>query len=296
MRTRLALSLTVALAIAGSARESSACAVCGAGDPTLTLMGSERAFQGRARAAADLRVGSARLRSNGVDYEVDEARLDLAAAYAPTPTLLLSLSAPLLYRSILGRDGSTKAAVLGDLELRARAFVWDKKLGPFRHQFAAHAGVKLPTAPDQSDASGASLPPDLQPGSGAISPLVGVFYSVRRDVVSFATSATLYLPFAVREGPHASDSFRTTAWLQVQARPFLATRLGFNTRTDSTAEDKDGLAPSSGGFVGYVASELVVSPKTDLLLTVGAHFPAVQVLRGTHREGTVASLGVTLDL
>lgn len=287
------------MATLASAGEARACAVCGAGDPTLTLMGSERPFANRLRFGADLRVGGARVGTESGEYDVHEARLDLVGAWAPTPKLVLSLTAPLLRREVVPRRASSSAAfVPGDFELRVRAVIWAARAGGFRHALAGHAGVKLPTSPVQSDASGVALPPDLQPGMGAIAPLAGLGWSATRGITTLSAAATLYLPYAVRTGPHASDSFRASAGLQIQPITTIATRFAFDARVDSTGESEGRLAPSSGGFVGYVTTEALVSPLAsgDLLFTIGGHFPAVQALRGDHHEGSVFSAGVVLDL
>jgi hypothetical protein len=291
----------LACALLAAPRGARACAVCGAGDPTLTLMGADRPFAGRLRIAADLRVGSARVGALGGaagEIEIVEQRLDLAAAYAPLPSLFVSLSFPMLRRqATLLRDASTTTTgTPGDLELRARYVAWSGYAGGVRHQLAIHGGLKLPTAPVQRDASGATLPAEIQPGTGAISPLAGAFYGVSSGPWSFSTSVTLYLPFQVRQGPHATDSLRTTSGLQLQPLRALAGRLGFDTRLDSTAEANGQLDPDSGGFIGYVAAEIIWSPVTDVLLVAGARFPAVQALHGAHHESTVFSAGVTYDL
>ena len=75
----------------------------------------------------------------------------------------------------------------------------------------------------------------------------------------------------------------------------FAARLGIDTRLDGTASADDKPDPSSGGFVGYLSPQLVVSPATDLLVQVGAHFPVVQALRGFHREGAILAVGATYD-
>jgi hypothetical protein len=104
-----------------------------------------------------------------------------------------------------------------------------------------------------------------------------------------------YLPFAVRDKAHAGDSFRTTGVLQIEATPRFAARLGASTRIESTGEDRGSVDPNSGGFVGYVSTELVATPFTGLHVTTGAYFPVIQLLRGAHRETAIGSAGLTCD-
>jgi hypothetical protein len=285
------------LAVALGPRPAAACAVCGAGDPTLTVMGTEKPFVGRLRLAADVKIGSLQVGTPGVD-EVDltEERFELAVAYAPRPTLFLSLALPVLHRDAFFRDGARVAFTgLGDVELRVKQFVWSGARGPYRHQAAIQGGLKLPTARVEGDAAGAALAAALQPGTGAITPFLGVFYGLSQGPWSLYASASLYLPFAVRAGPHATESFRTSASAQRQVGRRFAARLGIDTRLDGTAAADDKPDPNSGGFVGYLSPQLVVSPATDLILLVGAHFPLVQALQGFHREGAILSLGATYD-
>ena len=57
----------------------------------------------------------------------------------------------MLHRDSRSVGGASSAAFgLGDLELRAKQFVWSARRGSFQHQAAIQGGLKLPTAPVQS--------------------------------------------------------------------------------------------------------------------------------------------------
>jgi hypothetical protein len=229
---------------------------------------------------------------------VTEERFDLGVAYAPLPTLFLSLSLPFLRREATTLDLHHESAValgLGDVELRAKHFIWDARKGQYRHQIALQGGLKLPTAPVQRDAYGATLPADLQPGAGAITPTLGAAYALSHGPWSLYASASFYLPFVVREGPHSSDSLRAAVTGQRQLGRAVATRVGFSTRLDAAGEVNGQPDPSSGGLMGFVSTELVLSPVTDWVFLAGGYFPAVQALRGGHREGSILALGATYD-
>ena len=271
--------------------------MCGCGDPTLTVMGDEKPFGGRVRAAAELRIGRTRVGEPGVDEIVlTEERLELAVAYAPTRSLFLVLAVPVLYRQAAFHDGArSRFFTIGDVEARIKQFVWSVRRGPFQHQVALQGGLKAPSAPVQNDDHGAPLPAALQPGLGAVAPSAGLFYGLGNGPWSFYTSATVYMPFAVRSSAHASDSFRTSASLQRQVgRPFAA-RIGLDTRLDGSGAVQGKTDPDSGGFVAYLSPALVVSPVNDLLLAAGAHVPFAQALRGYHHEDTIGTLSVTYD-
>ncbi|MFO0757220.1 MAG: hypothetical protein U0359_12065 [Byssovorax sp.] len=296
-----ALSFTVLAAVALAAltpAPARACAVCGAGDPTLTVAGTERPFDGRFRVSGLVRLGSVRSGAPGVDEaSIAERRLDLGLAYAPIRTLFLSLALPALQRDALFQRGERRSYLsLGDIELRAKYFAWQDRRGLFFHQFAVLGGVKLPTSPLQRGPDGAALPDNLQPGMGAVTPLAGAAYAMTRGPYSLFASAAIYLPFAVREGPHGGDSLRSSFAAQLQPMRVFAARLGVDTRLDTSA-DRDGKPdPDTGGFIGYLKPELVLSPVTDLVFQVSATFPVIQALHGNHHEGSILALGVSYDL
>jgi hypothetical protein len=278
-------------------REARACAVCGCGDPTLTVMGDEKPFSGRARVAAELRVGHVRVGEPGVDeIGMSEERLEIAGAYAPTRSLFLVLAVPLLARQATFPDRvSSRVLTIGDVELRAKQFVWSVRRGALQHQVALQGGVKAPTGSVQRDDHGAPLPSALQPGMGAVTPFAGLFYGMGRGPWSFYASATAYLPFAVRDSAHASDSFRASASVQRQVGTAFAARIGLDTRLDAGGSENGQADPNAGGFVAYLSPALVVSPVVDLLLGAGAHVPFGQALHGYHHEGTIAAASVTYD-
>ncbi len=276
---------------------ATACAVCGAGDPTLTVMGDEKAFSGRARAAVELRVGDVRVGQPGVsEIGLSEERVEFAGAYAPTPTLLLMVAVPLLIRQAAFLDGAQRRMVtIGDVEIRAKQFVWSARKGPFKHQMAIQGGVKVPSGPLERDDHGAPLPAALQPGMGAVTPFAGVFYGMGRGPWSLYASMTAYIPFPVRDASHGSDSLRSSATFQRQVGRAFVARIGLDTRLDGSCTT-DGVAdPNSGGFVAYLSPALVVSPVEDLLLGAGVHVPFVQALHGYHHESSVGVLSAYYD-
>ncbi len=291
-----ALALLVAL-LSLRAAEAQACAVCSVGDPTLTVAGNERPFEGRFRLSGTLRLGGLRSGAPGRDeIALRERRLDLGVAYAPLPTLFLSVALPLLHRDTTDvQDRRQSTFSLGDVELRAKYFAWQGRRGPYAHHFAVQGGLKLPTAPLVRGVDGQALSMNLQPGMGAVTPMVGAFYGFSRGIYSLFASATFYLPIAVREGPHGADSLRSSISAQIQPHRSFALRFGLDTRLDSSAELNGASDPNTGGFVGHVSPELVLSPVTDLVLHAGAHFPVVQALRGYHREGPILALGALYD-
>ncbi len=279
-----------------------ACAACAAADPTLPSAGAEQPYAGRVHASADLRVTSSRaLGYEAREISVAERRFDFGLAYAPTSDLLLDAKLPLYQRSLVDLGDGTRAARfgVGDAELTASYLVWKSAPGKTRRRFGLVLGAKAPTAPtEDAPARGAvtaPLPASLQPGCASIVAELGAYYVVARGAWSFQSSTMILMPFAVRDAPHTGDSLRATTTVQLQPTRAFAARLGALGRVDGAGEYGESDDPSSGGALGYVSTEIVVSPAEDLVLTAGAFFPALQALRGTHREAPIGVLGAAYD-
>lgn len=270
-----------------TSRRADACAVCGAADPTIPVVGAESAFKGRVRITTDARAAS--FRSNAIS--VDERRLELLPAWAPVSDLLLTAGIPIVWRTI----GPSSDVVLGDVELRATINIWQSTFAPVRQRIGVFGGFRGPTAPVQKDATGKPLPTDLQPGCGSIVTLAGAYWSIAHREWSLTTTASVFLPTPVRDGPHPGTSFRAGVVGQFQPSKWVGFRLGAHGRYDTSGAIGNTSDPGSGGAVLYVVPELVFSPAKDLVLSAGASFPAAQDLKGYRVIGPVALLSVSYD-
>jgi len=273
-----------------------ACAVCAAADPTVVGAGAEQPYARRLRLDGEVLVGAvSEAAPDGRLLTVSDLRSAVTAAAAPSPDVLLSLAVPLLTRTLSDGGDRTTATVAGDLDARVYDLAW--RDGPLpRVRLGIVGGVKLPTAPVQDDARGAPLPVELQPGCSAVVPYFGAALSLGRGFLTGRVDAALFLPFAVRSAPHAGDSLRAGAWVQAQPAEVLAARVGARARLESTGELSTGVPDvDSGGLVGYVTSELLVRPSSDVVVSAGAAFPVVQAWLGVHRETAVASADVAVD-
>lgn len=286
------------------------CAVCGAAEKTLPSNGSEIAFEGRKRATVELRAAS--FATMDRQLRVVELRAQPGLAVAVGSTTLLDAEVPILRRSLVleprgGRVGlrpavgpapsesRASATVLGDVELRATHTAWRSAPAPVVRRLTIAAGLKLPTAPLERDPSGVIVPPDLQPGCGAIAPVLGLAHAWSSSWWSAWASTSLLFPVSVREGgAHAGDSLRASITMQVQPTRILATRLGVHGRLDGTGELEGEVVRRSGGATVHIAPELVLSPVRDVVASVGASFPVVQEMRGYRATAPLllASVGV----
>jgi hypothetical protein len=274
------------------------CAVCATADPMADAPGNERAFAGRLRATLDARTGGASAADpDGASVDVVDRRLEGTVAWAPSSTLLLSLAVPLLDRTITSRGQEVDQASLGDVEARAQMEAWADRYASVRRRLVLFVGTKVPTAPLQADASGALLPSVLQPGCSSIVPILGAAYVASRAPWSWMASGTILLPFVVRDAaPHAGDSLRASFVGQWQPVRWLGARGGLAGRLDGGGLLADGESdPSSGGFVGYVSADALISPATDLVLSLGGMVPVVQAWRGEHHEEPILAASAAYD-
>jgi hypothetical protein len=287
-----------------------ACAVCGAAETTLPENGSEVAFVGRKRATLELRAASFETRDRAL--RVVELRAQPGVAVAAGPSTIVSAEVPVLRRtlarggagaappggSLPSRDADARSSTkmsLGDVELRMTHTPFRSAPANVMRRFSISAGIKLPTAPLERDPSGALVHPDLQPGCGSIVPLLGISYTWSSSLWSATTGASLLFPIAVREGSHAGDSLRASAMMQLQPTRIFATRLGVYGRWDSTGELEGEVVSRSGGATVNVAPEVVVSPASDVVVSLGASFPVVQEMRGYRATAPVLLASAGFD-
>src|SRR5262249_47281311 len=141
-------------------------------------------YAGRLRAAVEVRQRTDAIGEQHVDrLSLSEQRIDTQLAWAPWSSTFLQLVVPTVHRSIDYFDGTRRSITsLGDIELRAKIFVWQDRSLASRHLVAVLGGLKMPTAPIQKgqiqgEPGNHRLPLELQAGTGSWDPLVGVSYS-----------------------------------------------------------------------------------------------------------------------
>jgi len=294
---RILAAGAVLLALAASSKRADACAACGCGDPTMTSLGTEKPFKNRVRGGFELRYRTDALGISGVDrYRLDEERLDLYMAWAPHERVFLQLSVPTLRRNVDDVNLSqTTMYGLGDVELRGKFFVLqDRKVAP-RHLFSLLAGLKVPSAQRQTDATGAALPIEAQPGSGSFDPIFGAAYAYFAKPWSFFVSAYGTLPTRGRESFRASPSLRTTVAGQYQFSRRFAARANIDARLDGKAYERGEPERDSGGAIFFASPEVLFTPQTDVTLFASFRYPVLNLLYGHHEEGPMISAGLGYD-
>lgn len=290
-------ALALSLAAATCAGEAAACAVCGCGDPTLTVLGSEPPGGLRVRAAMDLRSRTDRVGTPGVDeLRLSEQRLDVSIAAALQRYLFLMATLPTMRREITYPNLAVRGGyALGDAEVRLKAFVArDRTFAP-RHLFAVIAGAKLPTGRRQYERDGTPLPAELQAGTGVVDVLAGLSYTLSQYPWSMYASAQVAVPTRSLDGARASSSLRSTLVGQAHVSSSFAVRAGLDTRLDGRALENGKVEADSGGFIAFGLIEGVASLAESLLVLASIRVPVWNALLGHHREGPIAGVAVAYD-
>ncbi len=286
-----------ALGALASAGDAYACATCGCGDPTLTALGVEKPYQNRVRASIEGRYRTDRIGAPNVDeINLHEQRIDVQGAWAPHERVFLLLTVPIMRREVSYVNLARKLTLgLGDVELRAKVFLYQDTSEMPRHLISAIGGVKFPTAPLQRDDTGKLLPIELQPGTGSVDPILGLSYAYFPRPWSAYASVQAFFPTKGTEGFRASAALRSTVAVQYQVTTWFAPRLAIDTRLDGKALEDGASSRDSSGFIGFLSPEVLVSPMTDLMLYASVRIPILQALNGYHREGAIYTVGAAVD-
>ncbi|MGF1468841.1 MAG: transporter [Sandaracinaceae bacterium] len=288
--------LVLLIAAASLPSHAEACATCGCGDPTLTVMGNGTPFEGRLRVSLQAQARADRFGQSGVDRTtIRELQLSLAAAYAPSDRLVLSAQLPLVLRSVGWANGA-RATTLGpgDLELTGRVTVWqDRSFAP-SFLVGGTLGVKLPTSLDHGGPTG-RIPVDAQSGTGTIDPLAGLFLTYLADPWALFTSGVVRVPLAGRYEEEPGTSVRTTTAVQYRVDTHVTLRGAVDTRYDAPALVLGRRDPSTEHFALFLSPEVLWSPVTDLILSLAVRVPVLQVSGQTRRESPYLQLSAVLD-
>lgn len=295
IQTRLCF-ISLAILAGAAAQPALACSTCLSGDPTLTVMGAEKPYEGRARFSAQW---LARNESMGIENfnerDLDERRMTLGLAYALNPRWLVSVSLPIVSKEMttanLARE-STSAA--GDLELGFKYFAGrDREFNP-RHLYGLLLGMQLPTGEEQS-LDGAALDFDVQPGTGATVLKAGAWYGHYRFPWMLYGSAVWNTAGEGYANFQAGDALNLSLTAQYGFGYTLAMQGGLDLRWSDYNRFDGERDPDSGGTLAYATLGLVANAARDLVLNINLQLPAVDALNGDHEESATLRLGMTYD-
>jgi hypothetical protein len=277
------VSAALLLCVVWAPVRASACASCGAGDPSLTLAGTEQPFGGRVRLSLAVASTGA---TTGADV-LAERRLTLGAAWAPVSWAMFSATAPVAWRELDHPTLERETGVgPGDLDVRGRFVVLrDRAFAP-THLVTLQLGARIPLAPALADAQGRALSDDAQTASRTVAPLVGLAWSVYAAPFSLQTYAWMTVPTRGSDGTADAIEVRAAALGLWQALSELSIVLGAETRAS--------LDPSRGGAVvfGTLGTLLRIGDWTPYLLV---RIPIVSSFGEGRSELVGLELGTTFD-
>ncbi len=272
-----------------------ACSTCMVGDPTQTLMGTEKPYEDRLRLGLDMITRDESIGLAGFNQkQIDETRLSLNLAYAPNRRMMLALNVPLVKRELHSFNLASQAVdTLGDITLTYKNFLQDRASFQ-KHMYGLIAGLRLPTASEQM-ANGVPLDFDVQPGTGAVTVNAGGWYAHFRFPFMLYCSAAYHVSGDGDQQFQAGDALTLNAILQYAFSVQLSAALGLEGRWSEQDSFAGSIDVDSGGTQVYLAPGAIYTIAQDLLFNIAVKFPVIENLLGEHEEGTIVTFGVTYD-
>lgn len=273
-----------------------ACSVCQCGDYTISLMGTEKPYEGRLRLALDSSYRQESMGSPGDDQRViHERRESLGASYAFSDRLTLGARLPFADKSFRDPDGSGEhGRGLGDLDLSARYVLSDATI-PARQVYGLSGGLRLPTSQQRRQA-GELLDVDAQPGAKATVPSLGGFYGWFRFPALVYISAQLSPTATGQQGFRQGAAAVATVTAQYALNPRVSLQLALENRYTGKNIDGGELDPDSGGFVTYLTPGIVARLTDELIVHASGQIKAVQHFNGHQTEDGEIRIGLTYDI
>jgi len=273
-----------------------ACSTCMVGDPTQSLMGAEKPFENRLRLSLDYLSRSEELGRKGFNKkDIEEQRVSLNLAYAPTSRIMLGINIPYVKRQLESFNLTEEdVTTLGDVTITIKNYMQEKEFLQ-KHMYGFLGGIKLPTASEQENNDGDPLDFDVQAGQGATVVNAGAWYAHFNYPYLFYTSASYHVANEGYQDFQAGDALVYNASAQYASDHSLSYYLSLEGRSSQKdtfggVDDED-----SGGTIVFLAPGIIYTIKPDLLLNAAVKFPAIEQLDGDHEEGTIISIGVTYD-
>ena len=270
-----------------------ACSTCKCGDPTLTLVGSEKPFAGRLRLGVDYQLRSETEGDPDVlESEIDEERLTLGIIYSVNRRLTLGLRVPYVWKeqqtNTLARN---EARGLGDSDIFARYNLWERE----RDIYGITVGARLPTADEAEDQNGDPVDIDAQPDVAAPAALIGGYWQRFLHPWFYTASATATLYGDGRQGIEPGNNITGSLRAQYAFSYGLAAQAGLDFRYGER-DAFDGIDDEdSGGFLGNLFVGGAWSPVEDWLMFAGVQVPLLDDLNGHQDEDPTFQLGVIAD-
>lgn len=275
-----------------------ACSTCACGDYTITLMGAEKPFGGRFRAALDYAVRSELKGTRGQpdEQDLDEWRTSLGLSYSFGNGLTLAAQVPFVRKRVRNANlQEFETEGLGDMDLLLRWVAFRDQPATPRHLAGLRAGVRLPTSEEVEDAQGQVVDIDAQPDAGAAAPNLGLWYGYYAFPV-FVSASAFYLFYGEgRQDFEPGDAAVASLVGQYALGQSVALQLGLDARHTDANRFSGVEDPHSGGFLamGFAGGVLRFGP--DFLIHAGVQVPLVEALDGEQEEKTGVRVGLAYD-
>nr|MBV6629719.1 hypothetical protein [Oceanococcus sp. HetDA_MAG_MS8] len=275
------------------------CSTCKAGDPTITLLGTEKAFSNRLRLGLDWqwREESQGARGSARRLDVREQRRSVGVSYSPSPRWTVALQLPYVSKTLkLPSLEQQEATGLGDADLSLRYVAF--RSGPLsgRHLAGLHAGLRLPTAERIRDRRGQLLDIDVQPDARALAPKLGGWYAYHRYPWFLSTSL---IGFAFGDGDQGfspGNAVVSSILGQYALAPRWAVQLGLDSRY-AQRNAFDGITdPDSGGLLVMARSAVAWRIGQELVLNAGLQTPLFDNFNGQQSEDTAVLFALAYDI
>jgi len=288
--------LSVILLALFAAPSAFACSTCMVGDPTQSLMGSEKPFENRLRLSLDYLSRSEELGREGFNKKViDEDRLSLSLAYAPSSRWMISANLPFIKRQLESFNlADQEVSMLGDTTITVKNYLQDSEFLQ-SDMYGFLAGIKLPTASEQKDENGLALDFDVQAGQGATVVNLGLWYAHFSYPFLLYTSASYHVASEGYQDFQAGDALVFNATAQYASSHGLSYYLGLEGRSSQKDTFAGVSDPDSGGTIIYLVPGIIYTIKPDLLLNLAFNYAAADQLNGEHEESDIISIGLTYD-
>jgi len=272
------------------------CATCLCGDPTLTLMGTEKPFLGRFRISADFLYRGEETGIAGFNrQEVTENRFTLGLSYALNQKLSLGLKIPVIRKELETASLAEESVTgLSDITVTGKWFIYQDDVAETRHMAGLLTGLRMPTSEEAED-NGRAYDIDVQPGTGAWVPQLGAWYGYYEFPWFFYVSSVVHYATEGYQGFTAGTAVVTTGLVQYAFSPVIAGQLSLDTRWSDKHEFGDEADPDSGGFLGFVSPGVVVTLAEDLLLNAKVQIPVIDNLNGNQDKSATFQIGLTYD-
>jgi hypothetical protein len=278
-----------------------ACSVCSCGDP-LAPVGTGSLDMGQAQVGVQYEVLTARARSDDdprFTESITQMMVRPVFVFSPWASMSAVVQIPIVYKDwSVSTEGFSpthvKPAGLGDVDLGARIFLFDRKnFDNFsRQRLGISLGSSLPTGVDDAQANGYRIEDHAQLGIGALAPYAGVMYAYSQDPWNFFGSVSGKLPlrnaYSYRYGP-------ALLWaLSAEYRLLdgLSFGLGLDGRYARRDTHEDIIQSNTGGLVLAAMPVVKVGLSEPLWLIFKGQLPIITHLFGEQSLGPTWSASI----